>query len=172
MFLLARQLFFDVTWNMPSYWSYLDAPMNLNFLKIYSMDEVKILNKGDKFAHTSVGSLCSFEGKQFVKDITGSTSCEISFGTLSNGAAVPFFHSHKENEENYIVLSGSGKFQVNDEIFDIAEGSVIRVSTNCDRNLKCTSETPMCYICIQAKEVSLNGYTMTDAEITERKNLL
>ena len=107
-----------------------------------------------------------------MKDATGATSCEISFGTLTKGNAVPFFHSHKENEENYIILSGSGKFQVNDDVFDIAEGSVVRVATNCDRNLKCTSEEPMCYICIQAKEGSLGGYTMTDAEITERTSLL
>ncbi|MDE6027910.1 MAG: cupin domain-containing protein [Muribaculaceae bacterium] len=136
------------------------------------MSEIKILNKGDKFAHASVGSLKGFEGKQFVKDATGATSCEISFGTLPSGAAVPFYHSHKENEENYIILSGKGNFQVNDEVFEIAEGSVIRVSTNCDRNLKCTSEEPMTYICIQAKEGSLGNYTATDAEITERENLL
>lgn len=136
------------------------------------MSEIKTLNQGEKFAHATVGSLKNFEGKQFVKDATGATSCEISFGTLPTGAAVPFFHSHKENEENYIILSGSGKFQVNDEVFDIAEGSVIRVATNCDRNIKCTSEQPMCYICIQVKEGSLGGYTMTDAEITERASLL
>ena len=57
-------------------------------------------------------------------------------------------------------------------MFDIAEGSVIRVATNCDRNLKCTSAEPMTYICIQAVEGSLGGYTMTDAEITERPCLL
>ena len=136
------------------------------------MNEVKVLNTGEKFAHVSVGSLQGFEGKQFVKDATGATSCEISFGTLPQGEAVPFFHSHKENEENYIILSGAGKFQVNGEVFDVAEGSVIRVATKCDRNLKCTSETPMTYICIQAKEGSLGGYTMTDAEITERESLL
>jgi len=136
------------------------------------MSEVKLLNKGDKFAHASIGSLHGFEGKQFVKDATGATSCEISFGTLPTGVAVPFFHSHKENEENYIILSGSGKFQVNDEVFDVAEGSVVRVNTHCDRNIKCTSAEPMTYICIQAKEGSLGGYTMTDAEITERENLL
>lgn len=45
-------------------------------------------------------------GKQFVKDASGATSCEISFGTLPAGESVPFFHSHKENEENYIILSG------------------------------------------------------------------
>lgn len=136
------------------------------------MNEVKVLNKGDKFAHASVGSLRDFEGKQFVKEATDATSCEISFGTLPAGEAVPFFHSHKDNEENYIILSGAGRFQVNADVFDIAEGSVIRVSTNCDRNIKCTSAEPMTYICIQAKEKSLGGYTMTDAEITERENLL
>lgn len=136
------------------------------------MSEVKILNSGEKFAHASVGSLHGFEGKQFIKDATGATSCEISFGSLSTGATVPFFHSHKANEENYIILSGAGKFQVNDDVFDIAEGSVIRVATNCDRNLKCTSAEPMTYICIQAVEGSLGGYTMTDAEITERPCLL
>lgn len=136
------------------------------------MDETKVLKRGEKFAHATVGSLLSFEGKQFVKDATGATSCEISFGTLPTGAAVPFFHSHKANEENYIILSGAGKFQVNDEVFDVAEGSVIRVATNCDRNLKCTSELPMTYICVQAKEGSLGDYTMTDADITERVNLL
>lgn len=136
------------------------------------MTEIKVLGKGDKFAHATVGSLRTFDGKQFVKDATGATSCEISFGTLPSGASVPFFHSHKDNEENYIILSGAGKFQVNDEVFDIAEGSVIRVATNCDRNLKCTSAEPMTYICIQAKEGSLGNYTISDAEINERENLL
>lgn len=136
------------------------------------MSEVKILNSGEKFAHASVSSLHGFEGKQFIKDATGATSCEISFGSLPTGATVPFFHSHKANEENYIILSGAGKFQVNDDVFDIAEGSVIRVATNCDRNLKCTSAEPMTYICIQAVEGSLGGYTMTDAEITEHPSLL
>lgn len=136
------------------------------------MSEIKVLNKGEKFAHASVGTLHGFEGKQFMKDATGAISCEISFGTLPTGAAVPFFHSHKENEENYIILSGAGRFQVDDEVFDIAEGSVVRVSTHCDRNLKCTSTEPMTYICIQAKEGSLGGYTMTDGVVTERASLL
>ena len=136
------------------------------------MSEVKVLNTGAKYAHASAGSLQNIEGKLFVKDAVGATSCEISFGTLPSGAAIPFFHSHKDNEENYIILSGSGKFQVDGDVFDIAEGSVIRVATDCDRNIKCTSAQPMTYICIQAKEGSLGNFTMTDAEITERENLL
>ncbi|TGX83385.1 cupin domain-containing protein [Palleniella muris] len=136
------------------------------------MSSIEILNKGAKYAHASVGTLKGYEGKDFVKEATDATSCEISFGTLPTGTSVPFFHRHKANEENYIILSGKGKFQVNDEVFDIAEGSVVRVATGCDRNLKCTSEEPMTYICIQAKEGSLEGYTMTDAEVTEHEDLL
>lgn len=134
------------------------------------MSEIKTLDSGEKYTHVNVGTLHTFEGKQFVKDATGATSCEISFGTLPTGAEVPFFHSHKANEENYIILSGAGRFQVDDAAFDICEGSIVRVATNCDRNIKCTSADPMTYICIQAKEGSLEGYTMTDAEVTEREN--
>lgn len=136
------------------------------------MNSIEKLGVGEKFTHVSVGNLQPFEGKLFLKDAIEASSCEISFGSLPSGNAVPFFHSHKDNEEIYIVLSGQGRFQVNDDVFDIAEGSVIRVSTNCDRNLKCTSEQPMTYICIQAKENSLSNYTMSDAEITERTNKL
>ncbi len=136
------------------------------------MSDLTTINSCDKFAHVSIGSIEEFEGKQFIKDASGATSCEISFGTLPTGTSIPFFHSHKGNEENYIIIKGKGKFQVNDIVFDIAEGSVIRVATNCDRNLKCTSKEPLTYICIQAKEGSLDGYTMTDAEIRDRENLM
>ena len=136
------------------------------------MSEITIKEKGDKFAHASIGKINAFNGKQFLKDAIGLTSCEISFGTLPTDASVPFFHSHKADEETYIILSGNGRFQVNDNVFEIGEGSFVKVSTGCDRNLKCTSANPMTYICIQAKEHSLENCTMTDAEITERENLL
>ena len=144
-----------------------------NFSKsLQVMNEIKVIESGEKFTHASVGPLKGFDGKLFLKDQTGATSCEISFGTLPTGAEIPFFHSHNDNEENYIILSGAGRFQVNDRAFDIAEGSVVRVATKSDRILKCTSAAPMTYICIQAKEGSLGGYTMTDAVITERENLM
>ncbi len=136
------------------------------------MNEINVKNTGAKFAHATVGTLKAFDGKLFVKEATGASSCEISFGTLPSGAEVPFFHSHRKNEENYVILSGAGRFQVDDDVFDIAEGSVIRVSTGADRNLKCTSKEPMVYICIQAAEGSLEECTAGDADIREHKNLL
>ena len=137
------------------------------------MSELKILNESGKYSHGTVGNLAQFEGKVFVKDVLKETSCEISFGSLAPGQAVPFFHSHKANEEHYIILSGKGAFQVNDDVFAVAEGSIVRVATDCDRNIKNTAESEnLVYICIQAKEGSLEGYTMTDGVVTERKSLL
>jgi mannose-6-phosphate isomerase-like protein (cupin superfamily) len=136
------------------------------------MSEIKKLNEGAKYSHGNVGSLADFAGKVFVKDELKETSCEISFGVLEPGQAVPFFHSHKQNEENYIVISGEGKFQVDNDVFAISEGSVVRVATTSNRNMKNTGKANLVYICIQAKEGSLEGYTMTDADITECENKL
>lgn len=135
------------------------------------MSELKRCNEGEKYSHGTVGNLVDFKGKIFVKDELKETSCEISFGTLAPGQAVPFFHSHRDNEENYIVVSGKGLFQVDDDVFPVAEGSIVRVATNCDRNIKNTSgNVDLVYICIQAKEGSIGGYTMTDAAVTERES--
>lgn len=132
------------------------------------METIRKINAGEKFTHATVGDLSAFAGKQFVKDCIGTTGCEISFGTLNPGEAVPFFHNHKENEEVYIVLRGSGDFQVDNTAFPIAEGSIVRVATHCNRSLRCTSATSMLYLCIQVKEGSLEQCTMGDAEITEQ----
>ena len=128
------------------------------------MDKITKINSGEKFTHTSVGKLAEFNGKQFLKDTVGTTGCEISFGTIEPGQAAPFFHSHKQNEEIYIILSGAGDFQVNDTAFPIAEGSIVRVATVCNRSIRCTSTEKM-----QAKEGSLEQCTMEDGEITQQE---
>ena len=124
------------------------------------MDKITKINSGEKFNNTSVGKLEEFNGKQFIND---------TFGTIEPGQAAPFFHSHKQNEEIYIILSGAGDFQVNDTAFPIAEGSIVRVATACNRSIRCTSTEKMLYICIQAKEGSLEQCTMEDGEITQQE---
>ena len=144
--------------------------------KLLTIIEVNLKRKNDGQNHknqfrrnTSVGKLAEFNGKQFLKDTVGTTGCEISFGTIEPGQAAPFFHSHKQNEEIYIILSGAGDFQVNYTAFPIAEGSIVRVATACNRSIRCTSTEKMLYICIQAKEGSLEQCTMEDGEITQQE---
>ena len=108
-------------------------------------------------------------GKLLLKYTFGTKGFEISFGTIEPGQAAPFFHSHKQNEEIYIILSGAGDFHVHDPAFAIAEGSMGRVATVCNRSIRCTSTEKMLYICIQAKEGSLEQCTMEDGEITQQE---
>lgn len=130
------------------------------------MSEIKSINKAS-YAHTSVGNPATFTGKTFLKDTLGLTSCEISFGSLGTGEAVPFFHDHKENEEIYIILSGTGRFQVDGEVFDIESGSAVRVPTGHSRCMKNTGKGVMVYLCVQSRENSLAQCVMEDAVITE-----
>ncbi len=67
----------------------------------------------------------------------------------------------------YIILSGEGKFQVDDKFFDISEGSVIRVAPAGLRGMTNTSDEQMLYIVIQTKADSLEQHTMEDGVIQE-----
>ena len=97
------------------------------------------------------------------------TGSEISFNYTPAGKFTPFVHSHKLNEEVYIVVSGSGKFMVDGDEFDIQEGSVIRVAPAGERAIKADGGEDLAYICIQAQAGSLTQATMDDGVISESK---
>lgn len=104
------------------------------------------------------------EGKVFLKDATKATGTEISFNSLPPKTEQPYFHIHRKNEETYIILKGSGYFQVDEDCFNIKEGSVIRVAPQGKRGICNSSEEPMIYIVIQSKENSLEEHTTADGE--------
>jgi mannose-6-phosphate isomerase-like protein (cupin superfamily) len=104
------------------------------------------------------------EGKVFLKDATKSTGTEISFNSLPPETEQPYFHIHRKNEETYIVLNGSGYFQVDEDCFKIQEGSVIRVAPGGKRGICNTSKEAMIYMVIQSKENSLEEYTTADGQ--------
>jgi mannose-6-phosphate isomerase-like protein (cupin superfamily) len=97
----------------------------------------------------------------------GLTGTEISLNYATVGKFAPFAHSHKLNEEVYIILSGKGVFMVDDEEFPIQEGNLIRVSPKGERAIK--AEDDMVYICIQAQKGSLTQATKDDGVITQSK---
>jgi mannose-6-phosphate isomerase-like protein (cupin superfamily) len=135
------------------------------------MSTIKQIAEGDNFTAVNLGILSQVlekaNGKIFLKDATKATGTEISVSVLPPRTNLPIFHSHKQNEETYIVLSGKGKFQVDDKVFDISEGSVVRVAPGGLRGMTNTSGDRMVYIVIQAKENSLEQHTMEDGVIGE-----
>ena len=139
------------------------------------MSTIKQTAEGKNFTAINFGKLSEVlekaKGKIFLKEYTKSTSTEISISVLAPKTEFQFFHSHKENEETYIFLKGEGKFQVDDQCFDISEGSVIRVAPEGSRNLINTSNDQLIYIVVQAKNNSLQQYTMEDGAIQETASL-
>ena len=81
------------------------------------------------------------------------------------GASVPFVHSHKQNEEIYAILDGKGKAVIDGETVELNAGDWLRISPSAKRQFFAAADTTIRYICIQVKENSLDGYTMTDAVI-------
>jgi mannose-6-phosphate isomerase-like protein (cupin superfamily) len=114
------------------------------------------------FIHPKNGQ--EVRGKVFVKETTKATGTEISFTVLPPKSELPYFHFHNKDEETYIILKGAGYYQVDDDSFPIAEGSVIRVAPHGKRGLCNTSDTEMVYICVQSKENSLEEHTTDDGE--------
>ncbi|MFA5330346.1 MAG: cupin domain-containing protein [Prolixibacteraceae bacterium] len=104
------------------------------------------------------------EGKVFLKDATKATGTEISFNSLPPKTEQPYFHIHRKNEETYIILKGFGFFQVDEDCFDIKEGSAIRVAPQGKRGICNSSDETMIYMVIQSKENSLEEHTTADGE--------
>jgi mannose-6-phosphate isomerase-like protein (cupin superfamily) len=52
---------------------------------------------------------------------------------LRPGKRSPFTHRHTDAEEIYVVLSGSGRVKLDDEIFDVAPLDAVRVAPSTAR---------------------------------------
>jgi mannose-6-phosphate isomerase-like protein (cupin superfamily) len=102
------------------------------------------------------------KGKVFIGEILKATGTEISFQILPPNTDIPFLHQHKNHEEIYIILKGTGQFQVDGNIFNIKEGSVIRVAPDGKRSCRNNSDNPMIFMCIQSQHKSLDNYVVSD----------
>jgi quercetin dioxygenase-like cupin family protein len=58
----------------------------------------------------------------------GSRDLGVSLFRYSPGLRSPVSHSHREQEEAYVVVSGSGRIRLGDEIRDLRQWDVVRVA--------------------------------------------
>lgn len=101
-------------------------------------------------------------GKVFVGEKLNTSSMEISFQTLAPGKEIPFDHKHRENEEVYVVIKGNGIFIIDDEVTNVSEGSIVRISPNAKRRWCNNSDKELIVMIIQAVHESLNNFNVTD----------
>ena len=52
----------------------------------------------------------------------------VSYFRYSPGFRSPIGHSHREQEEAYVVIGGSGRIKLNDEIVELRQWDVVRVA--------------------------------------------
>lgn len=111
----------------------------------------------------------SFTGRTELHDLLKLTGTEISINTLTAGANVPFVHQHTKNEEVYIIIEGQGLFYIDGEEKPVQKGDCLRIAPKGARGIAAAKDAPLCYICVQAKADSLEGFTMHDGVLTEDK---
>ena len=104
-------------------------------------------------------------GREELHDNLYLTGAEISVNALPAGGCVPFVHSHKQNEEIYIVLQGSGKAVIDGETVQLKQNDCLRVSPAAKRQFFAADNEGIKFICIQVKEDSLKEFTANDAVI-------
>lgn len=131
---------------------------NYTAVNVGSLDDIKDYS----LIHPKLGK--EIKGKVFVKAPTKATGTEISFTTIPPKSELGYFHLHYKDEETYVILKGAGFYQVDDDCFPIQAGSIIRIAPEGVRSLCNTSAEEMVYICIQAKENSLEEHTTDDGK--------
>lgn len=109
----------------------------------------------------------TIEGKVYLSQPAKLTGCEISYNSMKPGATLPFYHFHRKHEEVYCILSGTGEYQIDDKVFPIVEGTVVRVGTGANQNIKNTGTVPLVYQCIQTTENSYQKDIPNEYEITQ-----
>ncbi|MDP6396616.1 MAG: cupin domain-containing protein [Candidatus Marinimicrobia bacterium] len=67
---------------------------------------------------------------------------------LPAGKGYTFMHSHEEQEEVYIILSGKGIIQLEDEALNLVAGDFVRVSPPVRRAIKADNEASMAGIIV------------------------
>ena len=115
------------------------------------------------YTKTNIGN----EGRVELHEALGLTGAEVSINVLPAGAGVPFVHSHKKNEEIYIILSGQGKAIIDGETVELRAGDFVRVAPAAKRQFFAGDDSAISFVCIQVQEDSLEEYTAADAVIAE-----
>ena len=65
---------------------------------------------------------------RFAREVLRSPELGVSRFTYKPGARMPWGHRHREQEEAYVVVGGSGRAKLGDETIDLRAWDVLRVA--------------------------------------------
>ena len=93
--------------------------MNNGYARI-NIDEVE-----DLAAKYGMGELGE---ARYLREDVGAEAIGLTYYRMNPGRRTGFGHRHKEAEEMYVVLNGSGRVKVDDEILDLRARDIVRVA--------------------------------------------
>jgi mannose-6-phosphate isomerase-like protein (cupin superfamily) len=129
----------------------------------FAVADLGLLSQLRQFTFETPEAPIKLEGKVFLKQILALSSAEISLNNLPPSTSVPFYHKHRLNEEIYVFVRGKGEFQVDDCVFSVGEGTVVRVDPEGERCMRNISDTEdLCWIVIQSRVGSYPDHTIQD----------
>ncbi len=73
---------------------------------------------------------------RFARSAIGGKTLGLSLMKLDPNFRIPFGHKHERQEEVYVVVRGSGRVKVEDEIVELREWDAIRFDENTMRNME------------------------------------
>jgi mannose-6-phosphate isomerase-like protein (cupin superfamily) len=73
---------------------------------------------------------------RFARRDLGAEQTGVTYLTIKPGRREAFAHRHREAEEVYVVLSGSGRVKLDDELVDLTELDAVRVAPGTTRQLE------------------------------------
>ena len=112
-----------------------------------------------------LGPEVKIPGKVFGGGVLGATGADFSFQLFQPGTETGFLHTHKQHEELYFFLGGTGEFQVDGQVFPVCEGSVVRVSPEGRRSVRNNGSTPLVMLCVQYRGATFTTDDATDGVI-------
>lgn len=101
--------------------------MSTGYAKI-NFDEVEDLNH--RYGLAEVGEA------RYLREDVGAETIGLSLYRMRPGRRTGFGHRHERVEEMYVVLGGSGRLKVDDEIVELAPRDVVRVAPRSVRELE------------------------------------
>lgn len=135
----------------------------------YAVFEIGALEKLDQHSFSTPLLPSAVKGKKFLKNELGLTAMEVSFNKFPPGAAMPFYHRHREHEELYLFLKGRGQFQIDGQTINVKEGTAIRVAPAGVRAWRNNSDQDLYYVVIQAQANSLPKGTIEDGVAVDQQ---
>ena len=79
------------------------------------------------------------EGKmeaRFMRVDLGCENCGVTYLRLAPGFRIPFGHRHKVQEEVYMLVSGSARIKLDDDVHDLEPWTAVRMHRDVTRSME------------------------------------